>query len=285
MGRTPPVVVAPVADALLECPEDSHFVITECKAASFGVESDQARQARGFILAGNDISQRGLPIATGDAEVCYVVPGQDAEAMAETLLSLRRELQTDDRQKCGVGAIGIIIQQGGVYLRADYDVRGGGKLPADIAPSKRVIQTEAGWDPRPLYVIPWIPHSEDEDLNALREKLRSQLLSHIGRAPSRDVNLRFDALLDEVSSGVYSLWRDRQSLQGQVNTVVGSIIRGLVDGARSATVRASELSLSISNEEERQALMEHIRVANVPPKVPEGRQLPLGNTSIESDEN
>ena len=71
--RMPPVIIAPVADVLLENPRQSHFVVMECKPSSFGVESYETRQARGFILAGGDIAYRGLPTTAGSAEVCYVV--------------------------------------------------------------------------------------------------------------------------------------------------------------------------------------------------------------------
>ena len=274
-ARTPPVSIAPVADALLENAGSSHFVVTECKRSSFGVESDQIRQARGLILAGSDITQRGLPITAGSAEVCYTVPGGDIRAMEATLISLQAELQASNIQSCQVGTIGVTIRNDGVYLVADDKARGGGRLPRDVAPAQRVLKTEADEDPQPLYAIPWIPESGDEDLSALREKLRAQLLSHIGRSPTGDVTLRFDELLDEVSRGVYGLWRDRRSLQGQVNVTVGNIVRSLTDGNQAATVRTAELVLSIGSEEERRVLMEHIRVADVPPGVPEGRQLPL----------
>ena len=280
-ARNPPVSVAPVADALLEHVGSSHFVVIECKSSSFGVESDQTRQARGFIIAGSDIMQRGLPITAGSAEVCYIVPGRDKDAMEATLISLQAVLQAGNTQLCQVGAVGVTIRNDGVYLVADHKARGGSRLPRDIAPEQRVLETEADEDPRPLYVIPWIPDSGEDDLGALREKLRSQLLSHIGRSPIGNVSLPFDELLDEVSRGVYGLWRDRKSLRGQVNTTVGSIVRSLTDGIDGVNVGTAELVLSFSSEEERQVLMEHIRVADVPPRLPEGRQLPLPDSSTE----
>ena len=276
----PHVSMAPVADALLENAGRSHFVVTECKPSSFGVESDQTRQARGFILAGSEIMHRGLPTTARSAEVCYVVPGTNADAMEETLVSLQAELQASRTQVCGVGAVAVTIREDGIYLRADHRARGGGSLPPAVAPEQRVLETEADSDPRPLYVIPWVPESEDEDLSALREKLRSQLLSNIGRSSLGEVKLRFDDLLDKVSLGVYSLWRDRRSLQGKVNATVGSIVRALTDGHQAVTVRTAEIALSLGSEEERRALMEQIRIADVPPEVPEGRQLPLEDTSV-----
>ena len=97
-ARTLSVSMEPVADALLENAGSSRFVVTECKPSSFGVESDQTRQARGLILAGSDIMQRGLPITAGSAEVCYIVPGGDIGAMEATLISLRAELQVSNRE-------------------------------------------------------------------------------------------------------------------------------------------------------------------------------------------
>ena len=71
--REPPVSIAPVADVILDNPGKSHLVVMECKSSSFGVESHQARQARGFILAGGDIMRRGLPITSWSSnheEIC-----------------------------------------------------------------------------------------------------------------------------------------------------------------------------------------------------------------------
>ena len=277
-SRRPSVRIEPVADVLLDNPGKSHLVVMECKSSSFGVESRQARQARGFILAGSDIMRRGIPITKRDAEVCYVVPGTDTGAMEETLVSLQAELQADGTQACGVGAIGVTVREDGVYLRADLRTPGGDDLPAAVAPEQRVLEIEVADDPRPLYVIPWIPESEDQDLSALKEKLRSLLLSHIGRSWLGELNLRFDDLLDEVSQGVYGLWRDSPSFRGQVNTKVGTIVDELTDGHQAAIVRTSELALTLGSEEERQSLMEQIRTANVLPEIPEGRQLPLEDT-------
>ncbi len=274
-AQTPPVSMAPVADAMLENAGDSHFVVIECKHSSFGIESDQTRQARGLILAGSDIMQRGLPITGRSAEVSYIVPQGDVDAMETTLISLKAQLKARNTQICRVGAISVTIRNDGVYLVADHKARGGGRLPRDIAPAQRVLETRADEDPRPLYIVPWIPDSEGEDLDALREKLRSQLLSHIGRSPLGNVSLRFDELLDEVSRGVYGLWRDRQSLQGQVNTTVGSIVNSLTEGSQAVFLRAAELALSLDSEEERRTLMEQIRTADVPPGMPKGHQLPL----------
>lgn len=202
-----------------------------------------------------------------------MVPGREAAAMQATLEDLQDELSSEDLPVCGVGVVGVTIRGDGVYLGAEHGTQGGGRLPLDIASPQRVLETKAEDDPRPLYVIPWIPGSEEEDLSALREKLRSQLLSNIGRAPIGEVELTFDDLLDEVSRGVYALWRDRQSLKGQVNTTVGSIVRGLTDGAESATVRAAELVVHLGSEDERRKLMEQIRRNEAPSSVSEGIQL------------
>ena len=282
--NTSMVAGAPVADALLEVTEVSHFVIVECKSSSFGVESEKARQARGFILAGGSITQRSLPIANGDAEVCYVVPKHDAAAMAATLVDLREGMRSENLQVCEVGVVSVSIQGDGVYLGAGHGAQGGGGLPSDLPSPQRVFETRDEEDPRPLYVIPWIPESEDEDLSALREKLRSQLLSHIGRSQMGEITLRFDELLNEVSRGVYGLWRDRQSLKGQVNRTVGGIVRALAGGAQAVILRPAEMVIRIGSEEQRRALMERIRLADVPSSVSEGLQLTLDDGLSDMDD-
>ena len=236
-------------------------------------------------MAGGDIARRGLPTIARSAEVCYVVPGADADAMEATLVSIRAELEASSIQVCRVGAVGVTIREDGVYLTAAHNAHGGGGLQRDVAPMQRVLESKAGDDPRPLYVIPWIPESEDEDLSELRERLRSQLLSEIGRSSLGRVALQFGYLLDKVSLGVYSSWRDRRSLQGKVYATVGSIVRALTDGNQAVTVRTAELALSLGSEEDRRSLMEQIRVAEVPPGVPAGRQLPLEDTSPDSKDS
>ncbi len=278
-AQIPPVSIAPVADALLENGRRSHYVVIECKSSSFGIESGQTRQARGLILAGSEIMQRGLPIPEGSAEVAYLVPEGDMSAMEATLIALKGQVEASNTQVCHVGVIGVAIRQDGVYLVAAHEARGGGTLPRHIAPERLVLGARVDEDPRPLYIVPWIPESRDEDLDALREKLRAQLLSHVGRSPIGDVTLRFDDLLDDVSRRVYGLWRDRQSLQGQVNATVGSIVGSLTEASQAVIVRAAEMVLSLGSEEERGELMEHIRVADVPPRLTEGRQLPFQDTS------
>ena len=282
-GREPPVSAAPVADALLRQDASSHFVVIELKASSFGPASDQARQARGFVVAGGDITQRGLPIAEGKAEVWYIVPGGETEVMEETLMALQVELQADGLQTCDVGAVGVTIRADGVYLGAERDAQADGRLPPLVAPPERVVRTSVGDDPRPLYVIPWMPESENEDLSALREKLRSQVLSHIGRCSVGEVTLRFSELLDEVSRGLYSLWRDRPSLRGQVNTTVGGLLRALTGSGPDVVVRADELTVRWGSEEKRESVMEHIRLAETPPKPPQGLQLSLDSPGSDAD--
>lgn len=83
-----PVSPNPVADLILRR-DHAHYVIIECKRASFGSETDQARQARGFIVAGGEIARRGLGITTGTAEICYVVGAQQQEKQLDTLNACR----------------------------------------------------------------------------------------------------------------------------------------------------------------------------------------------------
>lgn len=268
----PSIQPAPVTDAVLEHRDDDKYVLVECKPGSFGSESGRAAQARGLIVAGAHVRAR-LGLATGSAEVCLIVPSEDCDSMDGSAVQIREEVAEQRYSTCDVGALGIKLEADGVYLCAPAE-EGQIDLARRIAPQQKVIAVTPGQDPRPLYVVPWIPGaSDDADQAAFREKLRSQLLSYIGRhTAGSDLALDYNTILDDVSHGVFRLWRDKGSLQGQVHPMVARLLQLLFQSDARATIKDNHVVVRLDTEESRTELMEKVRTAALPERTPEGVQ-------------
>ncbi len=271
------ITANPVADAVLFHEGRNEFVLVECKPATFGPGSDRAaHQARGFIVAAGAASSRLGVGGQATGEACHVVPFLDAGNVDQTLASLAEEL-SDGGFQCGpTGAVGIDVRSDGVYLGIDQQPTGTAHFPSAILPARRVIGAALGQDPRPLYLVPWIPNSEGSDLTALREKVRALMIVWLGRArtPGTEM-LSLDQLLDDVTRGVFRYWRNRDSLRGEVLPVVGRIITALFTNDPRVHVRLTDVEFVLTSEQNRQQLIEMARTAKLSGPMPQGVQLSL----------
>jgi len=268
----------PVVDVVLYRDTVSEYALVECKPSSFGVGSEWAPQARGILVAGGNAASRlGLsgPIR---AEACYLVPAEDAPSTDKTLLDLANEVATQGLATCPTAPLGLSVRADGAYLGLPAAPEGTGQMARSLIPEQRVVAIESEEDPRPLYIIPWIPDAaQNVDLTAFREKVRAELLARLGKASvGAHLIVRFDDLLDAVSRGIYRYWRDRDSLTGRVFHRLGRLVGVLLGNDRRATIGQREVSINISSESDQQELMEQVRTAALPEKLPEGIQLPMG---------
>ncbi len=267
----------PTADGVLRELRSDTYVLIECKPGSFDVGSGRAPQARGLIAAGGNAASRLGLGRTASAEACYLVPLDEAPSMDATLVALAGEVAGQGFTACSTGSLGVAVKPDGAYLGLTSQPLGAARLPRLLIPDERVVQVPPGQDPRPLYVLPWIPDAPDStDLTAFREKLRAHVLAWLGRAPTGgEVVIAFDELLDEVTRGVFRLWRDRSSLRGRVFPAVGRLMDLLLGSDGRVLIRQSEVRLSLHAETDREELMERVRTAGLPANALEGLQLPL----------
>jgi hypothetical protein len=150
-------------------------------------------------------------------------------------------------------------------------------MPLALIPEQKVVSVTAEQDPRPLYVIPWIPDGQDSnDLEAFKEKIRAKLLSWLGKAAiDGSAALNFEELLNDVSRGVFQYWGDKSSLFGRVFPTVEKLVRIFFGDDTRVTIGRREVTVTLKSERDREELMEHIRTVGLPEKLPEGVQLPL----------
>jgi hypothetical protein len=265
----------PVADLVLERSTDDRYVLTECKASSYGADSSTAEQGRGLLVAGARVRAR-LGVASGKAEASFVLPAPQANEMDATIGAMQQQVTDAGQPVCEGGSINIEVRDDGVYLGRDDQPAQQAALPTELRPMKRVLDVAVGDDPQPLYVVPWIPHAtKSSDLSAFREKVRAEVLSRVGRAtPPANLTIGFDDVLHAVSHGIYRHWRDKDSLHGQVFQVLGTWLRSLIGGDATSAIRNNRLEVTIQSDEERGRLMETIRTSSVPER-PEGFQAQL----------
>jgi hypothetical protein len=274
----PQVQPNPVADGVLRRQGKGDYVLVECKASSFGSASQQAaRQARGLVVAGGNVAPRLGVAGTASAEVCYLVPATDVEPMDETLIELVAEVSGQNFRHCPTGPVGVSIKGDGAYLGLSSTPRGTSQMPRELIPERRVVAVSPGQDPRPLYVVPWIPDAPDDaDMAAFKEKIRVQVLAWLGKAPiDGEVILSFGDVLDEVSRGIFRHWSDRHSLLGRVFPAVGGLVHLLFGGDGRVNVGRREARVRLGTEKDRDELMEQVRTAALPPRLPQGVQPPL----------
>lgn len=272
-AASPRIGPNPVADLVLERNTDDRYVLVECKASSYGAESSTADQGRGLLVAGARVRAR-LGVATGTAEACFVVPASQASEMDASSSVMQRQVRDASQPACNAGSVNIEVRADGVYVGREQEPTSDARLPLELRPMAKVLTTSPGQDPRPLYVVPWIPDaSASADLFAFREKVRAELLARLGKSsPPVDLTVGFDDVLDAVSHGIYRHWRDKNSLHSRVFQVLGSWIRALTAAGDAAFVRGDRLEVRLESSEQRDLIMETVRTAALPERTPAGFQ-------------
>lgn len=277
MAISEPTAVEPVADIVLLNEARNRYVIVECKGSSFGINAAprNTRQARGFIAAGGDITRRGLGITTGSGEVCYVVPHPEQNAQSATLAECSAQLRNASIATCGTSAIGIELRNDGVWLVGSDDA-GSDSVAAALPPNEVLLPlTSPDDDPTPLYIVPWLPGSDGEELDVLREKLRSAVFARLGQAEVGSMTMEYDDLLADVSFGVYQVWENRQSLKGEVHSTVGRIVARFWGDDPRVKVQKTKAIVTIESPEDREALLERVRKARFNKTKADGFQISL----------
>jgi hypothetical protein len=270
----------PVADAVFQHESTNTCVLVECKPSSFGVNSEWAPQARGLIVAGGNVTSRLAGVNRKTVgEVCYLIPEEDARSTDATLVALAREVSSMGFPSCPTGPLGVSIKDDGVYLGLPSQPQGEAKMPREMIPKQRIVSVHPGQDPSPLYVIPWIPDVQDNvNMEAFKEKLRQRILAWLGKSSvGGQISLLFEDLLNEISQGVLGYWRDKASKTGRILPMVAKVVSALFGDDVRVNIGVQEISVKLNIEKDRGELMERVRTAGLPQKLPEGVQLRMEN--------
>lgn len=277
-ATNPPISPNPVCDVVLYSDQSNVYVLIECKSDSFGPQSEQARQGRGLIAAGGNISARRPEANAGShAELCYAVPGSACTAIDTTLLNLAAEVRHQGFSPCSTGPLGVHIKHDGAYLGANRPPIGKALVAQSLVPERRVLALEPGQDSRPLYVVPWLPSAPASvDHRIFREKVRQRLLSWLGKlSPPTEALYTFDDLLSDMSYGIYGKWRNRSSLKGELFLEVKKVLAMLFGGDERLRVRRSSLVVMLRTVNDQTALIDKLRSRALAAEEPVAQQLIL----------
>jgi hypothetical protein len=163
-----------------------------------------------------------------------------------------------------------------VYLGNEAALAGPANLARALVPEQRVVAVAAGQDPRPLYWLPWVPDAPPSSLMPFAEKLRQYLLAWLGGLPlGEEQALPFEDLLNGVTRNVFAYWQDRESLRGRVFPVIHNVLQMLVRQEQRVRVGRRALRVRLLEEPDRNVVMENVRKARLPGRLPEGDQLTL----------
>jgi hypothetical protein len=210
------------------------FLLTECKASSFGTESTSAEQGRTYlILAGPNFSQvLGLdPQESPEAIVLYLTNSEAADLLCSSLSEMSAEL---DKSKLAHGShqcMGLELKGSCALLHLSSGISN--LMGIKDIPPIEVLSGEEGSDPRPLYFIPYDPgidQSPEERKFCRRilfERIQGAILSRIGQgiAPSR-LSFTTEDLLGDAMFGMYQIWEDnatRSHMRKLANSLINDI--------------------------------------------------------------
>lgn len=220
---------APAPDVLASRRNTSEFLVVECKAASFGADSDTARQARALLVVSADLrGPLGLPPRPHVAAVVsYLLPESEAPALEDTLHHLTGELMEGGLPPAPFTVLGLEERPDGVYL---LDRRPPGALPADvegaIGDGVRIHEVLEGETGRRLYLIPWDPSvtqtPEERQLcqRILFERVLAEALALAGRvAVPGELHLPLEALLDKATFSLAKRWRAREDVKQVIRSI------------------------------------------------------------------
>lgn len=222
-------------EALLKNSPKQVLLPIECKMSSFSPNSTTCAQANALLsLSGADIA-RNFPLRPEDgwqSYVTYVVQNGDQDAMHSTLQDLGNVLRNAAIEVEDYGAFGIEITADGVYLQA----ASGSEIPVTAfsnSPDGRiqVMQLKDGDDPRSLYLIPFDPSIDANDLygkRVIEERIRIALITAIGsNLDQPEFDIEEDSIMNDALE-IWSLWKDsgaRSNLMRGVRQYIDQILR------------------------------------------------------------
>jgi hypothetical protein len=210
----------PSPDLLASPPSNEKWLVVECKGHGFGPESSTAKQAMKILAASVDIAAGiGLqPGAKAPGAAVYLTVSPDHDPLATTLDDLRNRLDGIGVPSAQAGTLGLIRSGVGIHVEMAGDL----PLPiAQLAGRQPILALRPDEDPRPLYLIPWLPDQaqtaemSDYCQQVFFARIRSTTVGLIGRAQApTHLVLSMDRLLEDATFGLSLKWYERGIAQG-----------------------------------------------------------------------
>jgi hypothetical protein len=287
----------PAPDVLASAPPADPWLVLECKASSFGVDSSTSAQAIKILARAADLALVGGAPPGMELTGCvvYVTREEQAANLQRTLDELAAQLDAAGLHPADVCTLGMRVETGvGLIVR-----QVGGLLPeaaAEVFASDTTILEASGpeEDARPLYLVPYDPSVDQSDeerilcLRILLARARAQAASLIGRNPAPGTAVvEGNVLLDGATFGLSKFWDDTRSRDIAAHEALRFVKASLRTTHRHPAPFVTEgtgprrIEVTLISEEHRQECAEAIMAMPLPgePELPDvvAEELPFAD--------
>jgi hypothetical protein len=234
----------PVAPDMLLTTSNSEFVLVECKRSMFGSSVEktacgsQVKQARSLLLQVPRFLALALGLQPKDIKKTFVTYVSRYDASCEQTLGLKQSAE-DLREKGyrtnSFGLLTLSIEDKAVMVGPSK----GATLPSGMKRmfSKGAIKahelSDNETDPRPLYIIPWMPGG-NEDVDdygqiVFGNRILAATTARVGpAAPPCDIEIDVDEVLGDATQGYYRHWKKKASRKA-LRENAKTLIKGVLD--------------------------------------------------------
>ncbi len=226
-----PITHQPEPELMLGRQRDGKALCLEAKANSFGVQSDNCKQARGHLLASGPVfGEVFSPLS--DCMLCYVLPEDKRRPMSECLASLSTELEKHKFSPGQYCTHGLSVD--GTTLMYSWDTSFSNYSEADDDRTAVLDGLAEDTDPTPLLLVYSDEDCHDDEMRdmyrrAVIEQVRVVMLCDLHKHTQGD---RYEAtpeeLLMKTTDGVYE-YLGRKCQKGLRNLVRVSILKHVAD--------------------------------------------------------
>lgn len=226
-------------DLWLSHSTDSVHPLIELKAHGFSPNSSNRKQALKLIAAATDLGPSLGESSERQGHVVYATSGIDADRLSSTLQVLAQELSSEGVASAPTGVIGLSIEAEGVAMSSPRSAELPTPLTQALGGHSVVLERDGDNDLHPLYLVPWMPGSEDSQvpefheagLRELTARVLVQLLATVGHArPPETLVLDSARFLSKATLGVFEQWGDsnRHEFSRVVDKIMERTLRPVV---------------------------------------------------------
>lgn len=257
-------------DLWIEHSSDRVQLIVELQALSSPPDASAGRQARKLLVSAFDLSTAMAGTHERRGHVVYAAEASHSARTAATLRELSSELLAESAPAAPAAVLGFAEDGEGVHIMSPAP----GDLPDPAArrlsSPATVLHREGRNDPRPLYLVPWLPGSENsqdpqlraDGLSDLTARLLVHALAEVGRAqPPTSLALDCPRILSRATFGMFDYWHggEKKKFSQTAIRVLTRAMRGACAVRRTA---GDVLVLDLSSAADRDAVINRLRRAD-----------------------
>lgn len=265
----------PTPDVIIS--KDEVFLVFECKASMFGsantMNDGHLKQCRSLLMQTPEVLSDAIAgIKVSQSFVLYLTSDDSSVEQSKGLVEIRNELIKFGVSVVDIGLISILSEGKTVGIKLKHDSsRNISKLiNAELNTYIPVFSAnDKERDIRFLYYIPWMPDSESIRNKYNEEMFGNRLLMAVAQilGPQKTpfvAKLEAHELLDEITFGIFSKWRNRdqkKSLIRDAKTLIKDSFKAILPDIVLDSLQSPEsgFKVNIETEKIKTAILEGLR--------------------------